>query len=258
MTASGPSELSSCLSGSDALTLLEVINQSLSCKSEEDFSALFTQIRELFAFDFVGTLLGRHDDGNGLVLAHGVNISFPDEWLSEYSANNYFHQDVLTVETFRTCKPRHWTYEIPGVDDLVPKAIMSLNMDIGAREAFSHGSPPVASGRNGSIFCFAGTTMKNDMRTAAILEVVVPHLHLVLNTIYCAAQSRFNSLGFTLSLREKEVLNWLKQGKSSWDMSVILGISESTVNYHIYNIMQKLGAIKRPQAVAIATHLGLI
>jgi len=41
-------------------------------------------------------------------------------------------------------------------------------------------------------------------------------------------------------------------------MSVILRISESTVNFHVYNIMQKLGAINRPQAVAVATHLGLI
>jgi DNA-binding CsgD family transcriptional regulator len=62
----------------------------------------------------------------------------------------------------------------------------------------------------------------------------------------------------TLSSREKEVLDWLKQGKSSWDMSIILCISERTVNYHVYNIMQKLGAINRPQAVAIATHLGLV
>jgi len=53
-------------------------------------------------------------------------------------------------------------------------------------------------------------------------------------------------------------LNWLKQGKSSWDMSVILSISERKVNYHVYNIMEKLGAINRPQAVSIALHLGLI
>jgi LuxR family quorum-sensing system transcriptional regulator SolR len=41
-------------------------------------------------------------------------------------------------------------------------------------------------------------------------------------------------------------------------MSVILGISESTVNFHVYNIMQKLGATNRPQTVAVAARLGLI
>ncbi len=61
-----------------------------------------------------------------------------------------------------------------------------------------------------------------------------------------------------LSKREKEILNWLKKGKTSWDISVILGISQNTVNFHVYNIMRKLGIVNRPQAVAVATHLGLI
>lgn len=61
-----------------------------------------------------------------------------------------------------------------------------------------------------------------------------------------------------LSAREKEVLNWLKHGKSSWDISAILGISERTVNFHIYNIMKKLEVVNRPQAVAVATHLGML
>ena len=61
-----------------------------------------------------------------------------------------------------------------------------------------------------------------------------------------------------LSMREKEVLKWLKKGKSSWDISTILNISESTVNYHITNIMQKLNAVSRTQAVAVAIERGLI
>ncbi len=48
------------------------------------------------------------------------------------------------------------------------------------------------------------------------------------------------------------------QGKSSWEISVILNISERTVNFHIYNIMQKLEAVNRTHAVAVATSLGLI
>jgi DNA-binding NarL/FixJ family response regulator len=61
-----------------------------------------------------------------------------------------------------------------------------------------------------------------------------------------------------LSRREKEVLKWLKKGKSSWDISVILGITERTVNFHINNIMQKLDAITRTQAVAVAIEKGLV
>jgi FixJ family two-component response regulator len=62
----------------------------------------------------------------------------------------------------------------------------------------------------------------------------------------------------SLSMREREVLKWLKMGKSSWDISVILDISERTVNFHITNIMNKLDAMTRTQAVAICIEKGLI
>jgi DNA-binding CsgD family transcriptional regulator len=62
----------------------------------------------------------------------------------------------------------------------------------------------------------------------------------------------------SITKREKEILRWLRQGKSSWEISKILGISERTVNFHVYNIMGKLGAVNRLQAVAIALQMGLL
>jgi DNA-binding CsgD family transcriptional regulator len=41
-------------------------------------------------------------------------------------------------------------------------------------------------------------------------------------------------------------------------MSVILHISERTVNFHIKNIKQKLDAVSRTHAVAKAIELGFI
>lgn len=58
----------------------------------------------------------------------------------------------------------------------------------------------------------------------------------------------------SLSPRESEVLGWLKLGKTSWDISRILGISERTVNYHVKNIIQKLDVANRSHAVYQATN----
>lgn len=58
-----------------------------------------------------------------------------------------------------------------------------------------------------------------------------------------------------LSPRELEVLKWLKCGKTSWDISRILDISERTVNYHVNNILQKLDVTNRLQAVSEAANL---
>jgi DNA-binding CsgD family transcriptional regulator len=55
-----------------------------------------------------------------------------------------------------------------------------------------------------------------------------------------------------------EVLKWIKEGKSSWDISTILCRSERVVIWHANNIMQKLGAKNRTQAIAIAMRYQLI
>ena len=58
--------------------------------------------------------------------------------------------------------------------------------------------------------------------------------------------------------REVEVLKWLKEGKSSFEVSMILNISERTVNFHCNNIMRKLDAVNRVQAVAVALEKRII
>ncbi|NRB40595.1 MAG: autoinducer binding domain-containing protein [Pseudomonadales bacterium] len=61
-----------------------------------------------------------------------------------------------------------------------------------------------------------------------------------------------------LTDKQLEVLNWMKEGKNSWEISIIMGIKEGTVKFHVTNIMHILGANNRTQAVAIAISLGVI
>jgi DNA-binding NarL/FixJ family response regulator len=52
-----------------------------------------------------------------------------------------------------------------------------------------------------------------------------------------------------LTPRQKAVLSHLKQGKANKIIAYELGMSESTVKVHIRNIMRKMGATNRTQAV---------
>lgn len=61
-----------------------------------------------------------------------------------------------------------------------------------------------------------------------------------------------------LSTREREILRWVKDGKTSWEISMITGITERTVKFHVKNVMKKLGAASRTQAVAMAVSLSLL
>ena len=45
---------------------------------------------------------------------------------------------------------------------------------------------------------------------------------------------------------------WIKDGKSNADISEIMSLSPKTVEYHVGNILRKLGAANRTTAVVIA------
>jgi DNA-binding CsgD family transcriptional regulator len=55
-----------------------------------------------------------------------------------------------------------------------------------------------------------------------------------------------------LTRKELEILKWVKDGKSNADISDITSLSTKTVEYHVGNILRKLGATNRTTAVVMA------
>ena len=61
-----------------------------------------------------------------------------------------------------------------------------------------------------------------------------------------------------LTPKEREVLQWTMAVKSALAVGAILGISENTVNFHLKNVMSKLGVSSKHQAVLRAISFGLV
>ncbi len=55
-----------------------------------------------------------------------------------------------------------------------------------------------------------------------------------------------------LTPREVEVLRWVANGKSAWEIGEILDITKRTVDEHVQTAVRKLGAVNRTHAVALA------
>jgi len=55
-----------------------------------------------------------------------------------------------------------------------------------------------------------------------------------------------------LTSHERDVLQWIAAGKTSWEIGVIYGLSERTINKLIGEAMVKLNAVTRAQAVVTA------
>jgi DNA-binding CsgD family transcriptional regulator len=55
-----------------------------------------------------------------------------------------------------------------------------------------------------------------------------------------------------LSPRQREILDLVAEGRTSKEIAAALGISESTVNWHLANAFERLGASSRAEAVALS------
>ncbi|WP_276352998.1 response regulator transcription factor [Cohnella caldifontis] len=60
-----------------------------------------------------------------------------------------------------------------------------------------------------------------------------------------------------LTDREREVLSWITQGLSNAEISRKLGLTLKTIRNHVSNILNKLQAVDRTQAILIAREAGM-
>jgi len=245
------------LSKRDVVNLLEIIHSTLSCDKEEDFKGLVLRMHDLIEFECAFADYANIEDtacredalhnDSGLV----VNVSFPSEYLERYVSKGYHLCDGVAIEMLSTFEIRNWK----EVEKKHPSGVVELEAaEFGLKDGFSYGVKSLDC-MSGSGFTFAVPSVENNDRTKTIIQYAVPHLTEVMKRLLRQKKAETD---FSLTPRELEVLKWLSHGKSSWDISVILGISEDTVNFHAGNIIRKLNAMNRTHAVAIALSNGLI
>ncbi|GBE36033.1 transcriptional activator protein LuxR [bacterium BMS3Bbin07] len=240
------------LSKEDAIYLLELIHKSPSCNTKEELAELMKKLRCLVPYDFAICLLGKKEVGGMVNIYNPVNINYPAEWIELYFERNFQEIDPVAKENFTNFRLQRWsdTYRLHGP----PPEFLSLAEDFGLDEGYTHGARNF-NATEGSLFLLSGKSIEHNNRTDAVLKLIVPHFHQALVRIV-AQDKRKNRV--TLSPREREVLIWIKEGKSTWEISIILGVSERTVKFHVCNVMRKLDAVTRTHAVAIAIEQRLI
>ncbi|MET1536881.1 helix-turn-helix transcriptional regulator [Burkholderia sola] len=110
------------------------------------------------------------------------------------------------------------------------------------------------------------------LHSALLVSLIAMHLHAAL-TQKIARQNRegakpcaaglepdacesANRIQFTR--KESDVIKWVVEGKTAWEIGRILSMSERTVKFHLTNVYEKLRVSNRAQAVAKVSRLGLI
>ena len=126
---------------------------------------------------------------------------------------------------------------------------------IGATHLSMHGSASMDGGANG-FYLFAREPREVIQQEAYILELVVPFVHAAWVRAQTRGAPRRTAATAVsapvLTEREREILQWVYNGKSNGEVGAILAISPLTVKNHVQKILRKLNVVNRAQAVGKA------
>ena len=132
--------------------------------------------------------------------------------------------------------------------------VMAVAREFGLNKGFL--VPIVRSTGFQACVTMAGERPDHEPRAKQALHLVSMYAHA-----RCAALMGCETDGQrrrVLSERERDVLAWAAEGKSSWEIATILGVSERTVNWHVEQSKKKLDAVTRTRAVIKALRSGEI
>jgi DNA-binding CsgD family transcriptional regulator len=248
------SDLAKYLSSSDMVELLDLSYQSIHCHSRNQLETLMLSLKRLFFFEYAVCAQGNTIElleAKGIPKLDVIDINYPDGYLELYMKNKVYFNDAIFNEFATNLAPVNWACVDKKCNNQYLASIHAL--DFNMNDGWTHGTMQPHT-LDCSVFFLAGARVDQDIRTARILEYVIPFYAEAFRRTLKNGSEPFGAL----TPREVEILNWVKEGKSSWEISVILGCSKRNVDFHVNNVKQKLNAVSRPHIVAIALQNGII
>ena len=186
-----------------------------------------------------------------------LRSNYSASWRSTYDSEKLHYIDPTVSHCIKSSIPLIWepqTFELPREKEFYEEAC-----GYGIRSGITY---PI-HGPNGEfgVISFVSDAL-TDKKFKNELNHSLPALALIRDYVF---ESSLKFIKRTkpeeevhLTHRELECLKWAMVGKSSWEISMILGCSEATVNFHISNSRMKFQVNTRQQAIVKAIRLGLL
>ena len=230
--------------------LTDLINASSTAQSGEDLHWIVCRFIDLFCFAsffFSITFLWSGTQRRTLLLHN-----YPSEGYAVYRKRKYYLIDPVIHHCRERTTPFAW-HDIDNLDggDIRLSAPVSGMRGPGRSGGISF---PIHGGHS-EWGVFTLNTREGDPGARARVDsVAAPGKLFSVHLQEAARRILLRRATITekckLTRREKDCLRWMVEGKTAWEISRILDISERTVVYHLQNLMSKVGATNRVQAAA--------
>lgn len=181
------------------------------------------------------------------------------EWSVRYRDQDYVHVDSSVQLSLQTRYPFTWSSlrKHRRISSLAERIFEEAEHDF----KYADGLLVPIHLADGSVSVVSLIGEKPDVRGEVIrgLGMAAVYLHSKANPLIISddqiASKQFQA---PVSPRQLDCIQWVAEGKSDWEISKILGISESTVHNHVERAKRTLGVNTRVQAVVEAVRRRLI
>lgn len=178
--------------------------------------------------------------------------NYPPRWQQRYAEQSYLEIDPTVAHAMRSTAPLQWSEDVFASARHLWEDAQGHGLHVGWAQAAVN-----ASGAVGMLtLARSGESISGDELQANGLR-----MHWLVHAVHeNAARVLAPQLQQLPQLTEREcdVLRWTADGKTSSEIGDILGVSERTVNFHINNCMDKLGAVNKTACTIKAAMLRLI
>ncbi|RLP28354.1 LuxR family transcriptional regulator [Mesorhizobium sp. YM1C-6-2] len=194
-----------------------------------------------------GTPTGRQKD-------HVLLCDWPVEWLERYVARNYVDHDPIVSRMKQLQAPFQWRDASEIKVDHDGEVVMGDAGEFKLKDGLAF--PLVTLDGQIVMVSLGGEQVEMSGLEFGMISLVSTYAIGRAMQLLTAEGRVIDHI--ELTPRERECLKWAAEGKSEWEISQILGISEHTSEKHLLNAKFKLGAVNRVQAVAEAIRRGYI
>lgn len=182
---------------------------------------------------------------------------FPPEWVEQYLARGYFKVDPVVRYAQSTSLPAIWSDQTfhDGKSAEFWEEARAFRLRAGL--SFPVHEQPGVTG----IFSLARD--KQIDLPAAEMAALIGRAQMFASMLHHAVvridlPKLLPHGNVVLTPRERECMKWSADGKTAWEIGRILNITERTVVFHVNNVIQKLGAANKTQAIVRAVALRLV
>ncbi|MDM9628880.1 LuxR C-terminal-related transcriptional regulator [Rhizobium sp. S152] len=223
-----------------------------SVKTRAEFAQALGRSARAFGFEHV-TLMNAATPENILSKALVIETTLQSAYFNQFDRARMMSAPHFSAGLHQSTLPRVWnnfsaTSPIVLTSDL-KELLLSYGMTMGVT------FPAYLVDGERVVIWYGGDRAPLGQIELNELMMITHHLVGAYNLV---RQSGANASLPTLSAREREVVRWTAQGKTSIEIGQILSLSDHTVNAYMTSAIRKLDCVNRTQLVAKAIRMKLI